>query len=212
VVDPKLAGGGGGGGGRAAGGKAGTVADPKLAGGRARGGAKRKTAVDGKLARGAGGRGGRKTVLDTGPTPPGAPAPDRRLVGFIVTYDLNPYGTFFPIYEGKTYLGTSPDADIVIDRNKDPVISGKHCLILFRTRRLTIKDEDSSNGTWLDRGTLDRDKYRKLLDDVDSELEKEAEFRNAVVSLVTIEDEKVELLDNSYFRVGRTLFKVKLIG
>ena len=140
------------------------------------------------------------------------PSENSRIVGFIVSYDLNPLGTYYAIYQGRTVVGISPDeSDIVIDREKDKTISGKHCLLLHR-RRLAITDENSSNGTWVDTDTVDKVKFKDLYEGPEEEIFKDADFRKTKVKLVQIESEKISLKDNSFFMIGNTLFKVKLVG
>jgi hypothetical protein len=72
---------------------------------------------------------------------------DRKLAGFLVSYDLNPQGKSFKIYEGKNLIGADPKCDIVI--SNDPGISGKHLTILFRSGIYRFKDEFSTNGTFI---------------------------------------------------------------
>jgi hypothetical protein len=83
----------------------------------------------------------------------------RKLVGFLVTYTLDPNGIFFPLYEGRNYVGQSKDCNICIQG--DNKISGKHFSILYRSvdMKFKFKDEQSTNGTWVngvlcDEGTL----------------------------------------------------------
>ena len=82
----------------------------------------------------------------------------RRIEGFLVTYDFNKYGNFYPLYLGKNSIGRQSTNDIVLN---DPSISNEHALILFRGNQILIEDKLSVNGTFLnnseesiDRGTL----------------------------------------------------------
>lgn len=70
----------------------------------------------------------------------------RKLVGWLVTFTWKPEGQDFKVYEGRNFIGSSNDAQIKID---DPAISGKHCLLLFRGGKLKIKDELSTNGSYV---------------------------------------------------------------
>ena len=193
------------------------------------GAGKGKTVVDPNVPNGpgvappGGGGGGMgrkgKTVIDSGgPSPASglpvnpAASPDRRLVGFIVTFSLEPMGVFFPIYEGRVKIGTDPAiADLVIDQSKDPVISGTHALLLFRRGVLSLRDQDSSNGTFVDIGTVNRDTYPDLYDGRGSANIKEGEFGDTIVTAMEVEDERIVLKDNTYFMLGSTVFKVKLV-
>jgi hypothetical protein len=78
---------------------------------------------------------------------PGKPQEGKKLVGFLVSYSLNPLGEFFPIFEGRNYVGRESSSNICIEG--DSLISGKHFSILYRTaeKKFKFKDELSSNGT-----------------------------------------------------------------
>jgi ribosomal protein L34E len=73
----------------------------------------------------------------------------RKLVGFLVTYSLDSNGLFFPLYEGRNFIGRDSSTDICIQG--DNKISGKHFSILYRSvdRKFKFKDEQSSNGTFI---------------------------------------------------------------
>jgi pSer/pThr/pTyr-binding forkhead associated (FHA) protein len=85
--------------------------------------------------------------------PEGAP---RLLAGFIVSYDPNPLGRFWPIFQGRNRLGrqgATPDIDIEIDH---PTASARHA-ILFAAAcpgRLKLEDCGSTNGTLLNGARL----------------------------------------------------------
>jgi hypothetical protein len=73
----------------------------------------------------------------------------KRIVGLLVTYDTTPSGQVFNIYEGRNYIGR----DVTNDANiqGDSQVSGKHFSILYRVAdgKFKFKDEQSSNGTFL---------------------------------------------------------------
>jgi pSer/pThr/pTyr-binding forkhead associated (FHA) protein len=77
------------------------------------------------------------------------PTEGRKLAGFLVTYSQSPLGEFFSIYEGRNYVGRNSSCSICLQ--KDSQVSGKHLSILYRSieRKFRFKDEQSSNGTFI---------------------------------------------------------------
>ena len=76
------------------------------------------------------------------------PVASRKLMGWIVTYDGNPNGADFRIYEGRNTLGYGKENDIVIDF--DVSVSTKHLTIRYHQMDgFAFKDEMSTNGTFL---------------------------------------------------------------
>ncbi|MFN0120074.1 MAG: FHA domain-containing protein [Blastocatellia bacterium] len=69
-----------------------------------------------------------------------------RLVGWLVTFSRNQDGVDFRVRAGRNVLGANPSCDIVVD---DEATSGVHASIVYRNGRCYLKDELSSNGTWL---------------------------------------------------------------
>jgi hypothetical protein len=97
-----------------------------------------------------------KTQIFTGdspvssPTPAYKPAPaqtGRKLVGWLVSFTIDPNGADFRLYEGRNTLGADPACDIVIPN--DGAVSGKHLTILNRMGAFKFKDELSTNGTFI---------------------------------------------------------------
>lgn len=72
---------------------------------------------------------------------------NRKLVGWLVSYTIDEMGIDFKLYEGKNSIGSSSDNDITVFQDKS--ISGKHATILFRNGKFKLKDEFSTNGTYL---------------------------------------------------------------
>ena len=73
----------------------------------------------------------------------------KRIIGLLITYDTMPSGQVFNIYEGRNYIGRDASSDINIQG--DSQVSGKHFSILYRVAdgKFKFKDEQSSNGTFL---------------------------------------------------------------
>ena len=78
----------------------------------------------------------------------------RKLIGWLVTFDINPNGKDFKLFEGKTTIGKSDKNDIVI---LDPSVSSAHATILYRPldKKLFIQDNLSTNGTFVNNNLID---------------------------------------------------------
>ena len=85
----------------------------------------------------------------------GAQSEARRLVGFLVTYNRDPMGKAYNIYEGRNYVGRDSKCNICIP--DDSQMSGTHMSILFRSvdSKFKFRDEQSSNGTFVNKQLLD---------------------------------------------------------
>jgi hypothetical protein len=82
------------------------------------------------------------------PNPENRPEPqERRLTGWLVTFDRQPLGQDFRLREGRNTIGTAPDCEVRIEG--DPNISGRHLTILFRLGEVLFRDELSTNGTFI---------------------------------------------------------------
>ncbi|HWQ36268.1 MAG TPA: FHA domain-containing protein [Blastocatellia bacterium] len=75
----------------------------------------------------------------------GAVSPGR-LVGWLVSFSQQPDGADYRLRAGRNVIGANPHCDIVID---DEAVSGTHASIVWRHGRCYLKDELSSNGTYL---------------------------------------------------------------
>ncbi|MDR2130904.1 MAG: FHA domain-containing protein [Odoribacteraceae bacterium] len=84
-----------------------------------------------------------------------AMTPNKKLVGFLVTYSATPNGEAFFIYEGRNYVGRDASADIRLSH--DTQVSGIHLSILYRPvdKRFKFKDQQSSNATFVNEELMD---------------------------------------------------------
>jgi pSer/pThr/pTyr-binding forkhead associated (FHA) protein len=79
----------------------------------------------------------------------------RRLTGILVTYTWRPEGEFFPVREGKTFIGSGDVSSEAFHRRcdvclpHDDSMSAEHALILCRQGNYELLDQISSNGTFL---------------------------------------------------------------
>ena len=91
-----------------------------------------------------------------------SPRSTRKLMGWIVSFSNDPMGIDYKIYEGRNFLGTNSKLDITI--GGDQSISGNHALILCRKQKFWIKDEMSSNGTFLNEEEIEPNESPELKD------------------------------------------------
>ena len=105
----------------------------------------------------AAGGGANRTVIRRAPgqTAPQGQAPSRKLVGFLITYNRDPNGKAFNIYEGRNFIGRDASCDVSIP--DDDQMSGRHMSILYRAvdDKFKFRDEQSSNGTFVNKELLD---------------------------------------------------------
>ena len=90
----------------------------------------------------------------------------RALAGFLVSFDQNELGVFWPLYQGQNVLGrkgAAPGLDIEID---SPTTSSRHAVVYASARpgRLKVEDGGSTNGTFLNDTQLERGKKFELRD------------------------------------------------
>lgn len=76
-----------------------------------------------------------------------SPRTSRKIVGWIISYTLDPMGMDFRIYEGNNTIGRDVTNSIII--LKDNGVSGKHVTILCKKGHFYLKDEMAANGTFL---------------------------------------------------------------
>jgi hypothetical protein len=88
--------------------------------------------------------------------------PAKKLVGWLVSFDLDPAGMDFKIFEGRTKIGRNSTNNIVIN---NPEISEEHVLLLCRDNKLIIQDQLSENGTFVNGEKIDE---RFVIKDNDS--------------------------------------------
>jgi hypothetical protein len=99
--------------------------------------------------------------------PMGAPAPIQRvLVGFVVTFQNEPSGSFWPIYSGRTTVGRAGgDAGLDISIS-DASASSRHASIHAdpTTGYAFAEDESSRNGTFVNEQKLAPGERRQMRD------------------------------------------------
>jgi len=86
----------------------------------------------------------------------------RKLVGWLVTYDISPAGNDFKLYVGRHKIGRNPSCDILIQQ---PGISDEHAVLLYRDEKFILQDMLSTNGTFVNDEAID-DKLVLKNDDI----------------------------------------------
>lgn len=74
------------------------------------------------------------------------PRYERKLVGWLVSYTLNPLGVDYRIYEGRNIIGRDADCNITV---ADGSVSAKHAVLLYRVGKFSLTDQQSSHGTFV---------------------------------------------------------------
>lgn len=97
-----------------------------------------------------------KTVVVQQETPKEKPAQEtsasQKLIGWIVSFDFDPSGTDYKIFEGKNKVGKSNSCRIVIN---DTSVSDEHALLFFGNGKIILQDELSTNGTFVNDKRID---------------------------------------------------------
>ena len=93
--------------------------------------------------------GGRTVIRGLNDTETSNPDGGRKVVGILISYDTNPAGEIYKIYEGTTLVGRNVTCDIAI--TKDMSMSSKHLLIQYVPSKgvFKAKDQGSANGTFV---------------------------------------------------------------
>jgi hypothetical protein len=88
--------------------------------------------------------------------------PTRKIVGWIISYTLDPMGADYRIYEGQNTIGRDIKNSVVI--MKDQGVSGTHITILCKKGQFLLKDEMASNGTFINGTEIEIGKPHELKD------------------------------------------------
>lgn len=89
-------------------------------------------------------------------TPQDQRAGVRKLVGWLVTYDIQPVGMDYRLYLGRNIVGRDSKCDIVINQ---PGISAEHAIVLYREGKFIIADQMSMNGTYVNNVLIESQVY-----------------------------------------------------
>lgn len=93
-------------------------------------------------------------IQETEPAKEGSDGPEvvrqratRKIVGWLISYSLDPMGIDYRLYEGNNSLGRNADNSISIPG--DESVSGRHATLLFKKGKFFVRDEMAANGTYI---------------------------------------------------------------
>ena len=100
------------------------------------------------------------------PDEPNAGTPHGRVLrGFLVSYQVNPLGDFWPLYSGRLTIGRSNSGEALDVPLADATISSRHAaLTIDATGSLQVEDTGSTNGTFVNDEHLGFNGRRELHD------------------------------------------------
>ena len=81
----------------------------------------------------------------------------RKIVGWLISYTLDEMGMDFKLFEGRNIIGRNIDCSITIS---DETVSSNHATILYRDGKFSIKDNQSTKGTFVNEQDIDLDAVR----------------------------------------------------
>ena len=92
--------------------------------------------------------------------------PANALRGFLVAYQANNKGEFWPLYGGRVTVGRSSSGDQIDIPLADATISSRHALIVIDgvTGGISVEDTGSTNGTYVNEEHLGFNGRRELRD------------------------------------------------
>ena len=80
--------------------------------------------------------------------------PKRTVVGWLVCMNGNQKGIDFRIFDGINTIGAGADCDIVVT---DEYLSSKHATIRYEEGKYEFKDNESTNGSYLNEKRTTKD-------------------------------------------------------
>lgn len=88
----------------------------------------------------------------------------KTLAAFLVSFDTNPLGQFWPVHQGQNLVGrkgSGAELDLEIDH---PTTSSRHAIVYAAARpgRLKVEDLGSTNGTYVNERRLETGERRLL--------------------------------------------------
>ncbi len=96
----------------------------------------------------------------------GAPGGRRELAGFLISYQADPLGSFWPLYSGRNVVGRAGAADGLDISIADPTTSSNHAAFYIdaQSRATHVEDLGSTNGTFVNEDAIGPRGRRELRD------------------------------------------------
>ena len=91
-----------------------------------------------------------------------SPRAARKIVGWVISYTIDPMGVDYRIFEGNNLIGRDPSNSIIL--SKETTISSRHATILYRAGKFWVKDEMSANGSFLNGQEMEIQKAYEMKD------------------------------------------------
>jgi hypothetical protein len=112
----------------------------------------------------------RRTEMFSDPLPeqraPRGVADNRKIVGVLVSYTWNPFGTLYEIRQGRNHLGAGDirgeDRQVDVHCPDDSIMSADHAMILVQGTEFAIQDLASVNGTFVNGKQLHPGSFQSL--------------------------------------------------
>ena len=100
------------------------------------------------------------------PPPAVGPGGKRELVGFVVSYQGDPFGAFWPLHAGRNVVGRAGAAEALDLEINDPTTSSQHAAfhVDSATRAVHLEDLGSTNGTFVNEEPLGPQGHREIRD------------------------------------------------
>lgn len=95
-----------------------------------------------------------------------APDAPRVLAAFLVSYDADDLGQFWPLFQGQNVIGRKGAMDGLSIEIDHPTTSSRHAVILASARpgRVKLEDPGSTNGTFINEQRVENARQYELKD------------------------------------------------
>jgi hypothetical protein len=104
--------------------------------------------------------------LEVQSVPSPAPGGRRELAGFLISYQSDPMGSYWPLYAGRNLVGRAGAADGLDIAINDPTTSSNHAAFYIdaQSRASHVEDLGSTNGTFVNEDAIGPRGRRELRD------------------------------------------------